>query len=187
MVNMKLWAEAVDIAKDQLRHGKVHYSDLQKATQVIYNDLLEMERGPVWDVKEIVNQEPQTALPAAQEVKFKHEVVDGQVRCAICGKLFTSLNMKHLSSHGFSSKEEYMNRVGVSPEKMIGTKRTMPEGEDFPVVVFANIMKKYGKKRNEVTQFIMDSGFDGLKDLTSKAREAKKKPLDLLEEMIKNN
>lgn len=58
MFHKKLWTEAIDMAKDQLRHGKVHHSDLQKVAESIYKDLLILEEGPVFEANTILRVSP---------------------------------------------------------------------------------------------------------------------------------
>lgn len=181
MIDVKLWAEARDIAKDQMRHGKIHYSDFEKVTKVIYDDLLRMEDGPVIDVKAIEDQ-AQTALPAAPVSKFKHEIVDGEVRCAECGRLMKSISGNHLNIHKMT-RIDYMAKHGVSDKDMQGAiERKVRKGEDNSLTILSYIMKAYSLKRQEVKPFVKKHGFDDLKDLMAQAKDKGMSALDLLKE-----
>ncbi|MEL7640003.1 MAG: MucR family transcriptional regulator [Solidesulfovibrio sp.] len=181
MIDKKLWSEAKDIAKDQMRHGKIHYSDFEKVTKVIYDDLLRMENGPVIDVM-AMEEQVKPALPAASVSKFKHEIVDGEVRCAECGNLFKTLAVHIKQKHGMDSIA-YMAKHGVSRKDMQGTiERNARTGGDNPLTILSNIMKAYDIKRNEVKPFVAKNGFKDLKDLMAQAKDKGMSTLDLLKE-----
>ncbi|MFU2207307.1 MucR family transcriptional regulator [Solidesulfovibrio sp. C21] len=183
MFNRKLWSEAVDIAKDQARHGKVHYSDLQKVTETIYKDLLELDHGPAYEANTILASSNQMALPAVPVGKFKHEYVDGKVRCAVCGKTFKSITIVHLKSHGINSREEYMQKYGVANEDMTGDiKRTVLKGDNNPLKISDYIMKEYKVARSEVSNFIAENGFKDLKDLMKQAKDAGVMPFEFFKD-----
>lgn len=182
MMDGKIWAEAKDIAKDQMRHGKIHYADFEKATKVIYDDLIRMENGPVIDVNLIGQQPLQAALPASDESVFKHELVAGKIRCAICGKLFKSLSSNHLNSHKMT-RDEYMVKFGVDDKDMHGDiKRNVLMGDDNSLKILSYIMDAYGLTRNKVKPFVIENGFDGLKDLMKQAKDKNISALDMLKE-----
>lgn len=181
MTDMKLWSEAKDIAKDQLRHGKVHYSDLMKATKTIYDDLLQMENGPVIDAEIIDSKPAQAALPASSGSKFKHEIVNGMVRCAECGKLLKTLSANHLGQHDIS-RQGYMTKHAVSEKDMQGKidRSKVKKGEDNALKIMSYIMKAYDIKRGEVKSFVVKHGFEDIKDLMAQAKEKGVAALDLL-------
>lgn len=180
-MDLKLWAEARDIAKDQMRHGKIHYSDFEKTTKSIYEDLIRMESGPFIDVKAI-EDEAQKALPVTPEPKIKHEIVNGMVRCAECGKLLKSISGNHLSVHKMT-RLEYMAKHGVSDKEMQGTiERKVRKGENNALKILSYIMKEYGLKRDEVKPFVAKHGFNDLKDLMIQAKDKNMSALDLLKE-----
>ena len=191
MFNKKLWSEAVDIAKDQARHGKVHYSDLQKATETIYNDLLILEQGPIFDTNTIPEPSSQPALPASSAPPasiFKHERVGDLVRCAECGKLMKSITVPHLKSHGINSREEYMQKYGALKEDMTGNiKREVLKGDENPLKISNLIMKEYKVAKGEVNKFIAKHGFADLKDLMKKAKDAGVLPFELFKDKQARN
>ena len=181
MIDLKLWAEAKDIAKDQMRHGKIHYSDFEKVTKTIYEDLVRMENGPVIDVQAIERQ-GQAALPAAPVSKFKHEIVDGKVRCAECGKLLKSISGNHLGTHKMD-RSDYMAKHDVSDKEMQGTiERKVRKGDDNSLTILSYIMKAYSIKREEVKPFVAKNGFKDIKDLMEQAKGKGIPALDLLKE-----
>ena len=183
MTDKKLWSEAIDIAKDQMRHGKIHYSDLQKAAQAIYDDLLQMEEGPFIDVSSIASKSSQLALPTAPESKYKHETVGGKVRCAECGKLLKSLSNNHLHTHNNMTREEYMAKHGVTDKDMQGDiERKVKTGDDNALKILGYIMKEYDITRSEVKAFVVKYGFKDLKDLMAQAKDKNISALDLLKE-----
>ncbi|MFU2207737.1 MucR family transcriptional regulator [Solidesulfovibrio sp. C21] len=169
MVDKEIWAEALNLAKDQLRHGKVHFSELEVVTKSIYEKLISLSCGPVI----YIEPEPMNQIEAPQHVKTRKGV-----KCAVCGKEFKVLGTKHLESHGLTRKE-YMEKFGVSKKDMsIKIARKTLTGEDNPLKQIQMIMKEFGIKRGEVTQFVMDKGYGGLKELTA---EVKEKNIGLLE------
>jgi hypothetical protein len=185
MFDKKTWDEAFNLAKSQVRHGNIDYSDLKNVTEELYKQIIEIKNGPEFiDVTPVLQTAPQQALPVSHQVKFKHEIVGGEVKCAICGKMFKTLGILHLRMHDFKSVEEYMELVGVKKEDMVGNK-VKKNKEDYPVVLFTEISKAYGKNRKEVMPFLKSHGFNDLKDLMTKADTAGKKPLDFFGETIK--
>ncbi|BAH73573.1 MucR family transcriptional regulator [Solidesulfovibrio magneticus] len=188
MFNKKLWSEAVDIAKDQARHGKVHYSDLQKATETIYNDLLLLEQGPVFETNPIPEPSTQAALPAPSAGIFKHERVGDFVTCAECGEQMKSISIAHLKKHGINSREEYMQKHGVLKKDMIGNiKREVLKGEENPLTVLGHIMREYKVARDDVNEFIAEHGFTDLKDLMKKAKVAGVLPFEFFQDKQARN
>ena len=182
MFHKKLWSEAIDMAKDQLRHGKVHHSDLQKVAESIYKDLLVLEEGPVFEANTILQPSSQPALPAVPVGKFKHERVGDLVRCAECGKPMKSITIVHLKKHSINSREEYMQKHGVLNEDMTGDiKRTVLKGDNNPLKISDYIKKEYNVAKSEVNNFIAKQNFKDIKDLKElmlKATEAGKLPFD---------
>lgn len=182
MIDKKLLSEAKDIAKDQMRHGKIHYSDFEKATKAIYNDLLQMENMASFDVSSIEAEVPQVALPVAPASKFKHEKVAGKVRCAECGNTFKSLSVNHLHGHGIT-REEYMVKYGLTDKDMQGDiERKVKTGEDNALTIMSYIMKEYELKRAEVKPFVQKHGFKDIKDLMAQAKDKGSSALNLLKE-----
>ena len=183
MIDVKLWAEARDIAKDQMRHGKIHYSDFEKVTKTIYEDLLKMEDGPIIDVKPISSQNARGALPASSDSKFKHEFVNGKVRCSICGKLFKSISQNHLNTHSNMLREDYMTKFGLNDDQMQGTiERHVKTGDDNSLTILSYVMKEYNLKRAEAKPFVIEHGFTDLVDLMAQAKEKGISALELLKE-----
>jgi len=171
MVDKEIWAEALNLAKDQLRHGKVHFSELEVVTKSIYDKLISLSAGPIIDIQ----PEPIKQIEAPQHVKTKKGV-----KCAICGAEFKVLGTKHLESHGLT-REQYMEKFGVSKKDMsIAIARKTAKGEANPLKQMQMIMREFGVKRGAVTQFIMDKGYDGLKQLTAAAKEKNVGILELL-------
>ena len=175
MFHKKLWSEAIDMAKDQLRHGKVHHSDLQKVAESIYKDLLILEEGPVFEANTILQTSSQPALPAVRPVKMNFSFFK-------CGKTFKSLTIVHLNSHGIKSREEYMQKYGVNNKDMTGDiKRTVLKGDNNPLKISDYIKKEYNVARSEVNNFIAKQNFKDikdLKDLMKLATDAGKLPFD---------
>ena len=90
MIDKEVWAEALNLAKDQLRHGKVHFSELEVVTKSIYEKLISLKSGPIIDIE----PEPMKQIEAQQHTKTRKSV-----KCAICGKEGKVLTSKHLASH----------------------------------------------------------------------------------------
>jgi len=171
MVDKEIWAEALNLAKDQLRHGKVHFSELEVVTKSIYEKLISLSCGPVIDIE----PEPMKQIEAPQHVKTKKGV-----KCAVCGEEFKVLGSKHLASHDLTRKE-YMDKFGVAKKDMsIKIARKTLTGEDNPLKQMQMIMKEFGIKRGDVTQFVMDNGFDDMKSLAAAAKEKNVGILELL-------
>lgn len=130
-----------------------------------------MENGPVIDINLVEQQASQPALPASGESGFKHEFVVGKVRCALCGKPYKSLSSNHLNSH-IITREEYMAKFGVNDKDMHGDiKRNVLVGDDNSLKILSYIMDVYGLTRDRVKPFVIDHGFDGLKDLMKQAKD----------------
>ena len=185
MYDKKAWEEAVDLAKKQLRYGNIEHDELKRVTESIYTQLVEIQQGPdIIDVTPIQQVEKPKALPAPTESGFKHEIVEGKVRCAVCGKLLKSITLLHLKRHGFNTREEYMQKFGVSEKNMQGTidRSNVKKGEDNALTIMGYIMKAYGIKRGEVKPFVIKQGYEDIKDLMAKAKEKNISALDLLEE-----
>uniref|UniRef100_I2PWW9 ROS/MUCR transcriptional regulator protein n=1 Tax=Desulfovibrio sp. U5L TaxID=596152 RepID=I2PWW9_9BACT len=182
MYDKKAWDEAVDLAKKQLRYGNIEHDELKRVTESIYTQLLDIQHGPdLIDVTAISQVEEQKSLPASKESGFKHEIVDGKVRCAECGKLLKSITLLHLKPHGFNSREEYMKKYGVSEKDMQGTiERNTKKGEDNALTIMSYIMKAYDIKRGQVKPFVVKHGFEDIKDLMAQAKEKSVSALDLL-------
>jgi len=171
MVDKEILAEALNLAKDQLRHGKVHFSELEVVTKSIYEKLISLRSGPIIDIA----PEPMKQIEAAQHVKTKKGV-----KCAVCGEEFKVLGSKHLESHGLTRKE-YMDKFGVSKKDMsVKIARKTLSGDDNPLKQMQMIMKAFEVKRGDVTQFIMDKGYSGLKELAAAAKEKNVGILELL-------
>ncbi len=173
MIDKELWGEALNLAKDQLRHGKVHYSELEVVTGNIYEKLLALRSGPAMSVEAESVKELETP---------RHEKTRKGVKCAVCGAEFKTLTARHLYSHGLT-REEYMDKFGVSKKDMsVKIPRKTTTGEDNPLKQMQLIMKEFGLKRGEVKSFVTDKGFDGLKGLAAAAKEKQVGILDLLRE-----
>lgn len=171
MIDKEIWAEALNLAKDQLRHGKVHFSELEVVTKSIYEKLTALSAGPIIDVQ----PEPMKQIEAAQHVKTKKGV-----KCAVCGVEFKVLGTKHLETHGLTRKE-YMDKFGVTKKDMsVKIARNTLTGENNPLKQIQMIMKEFGIKRGDVTQFVLDNGFDGMKSLAAAAKEKNVGILELL-------
>ncbi|WP_084158980.1 MucR family transcriptional regulator [Solidesulfovibrio alcoholivorans] len=182
MIDKKLLSEAKDIAKDQMRHGKIHYSDFEKATKAIYDDLLQMENLASFDVSSIEAEAPQIALSVAPASKFKHEKVAGKVRCAECGNTFKTLSVNHLRIHGIT-REEYMVKYGLTDKDMQGDiERKVKTGDDNALTIMSYIMKEYDLKRAEVKPFVTEYGFSDIKGLMAQAKDKGIPALNLLKE-----
>ena len=175
MENKKIWLEAIGLAKDQARHGKVHYSEIQQVAKDIYQDLLMLEHQDVFDVQIIKNIELEPV------VESKHEKTKDAIKCAVCGKPFKVLTEKHIKTHGFADKKEYLAKFGLTKQDI--TIKGRKSGAKNPTLsVMHSIIKQYGLNRNGVKEFLVDKGFSGLKDLMDKAKESGKEPLDYLEQ-----
>ena len=162
MVDKEMWSEAVNLAKDQLRHGKIHFSDLETVAKSIYEKLDSLRSGPIIDI---------TAEPMKQIEAPRHEKTRKCVKCALCGAEFKTLTKKHLATHGLT-REEYMQKFDVSKKDMsVKVARKTTSGEDNPLKQMQMIMKDFGIARGEVKKFVMDKGFDGLKGLAAAAKE----------------
>jgi len=171
MIDKEIWAEALNLAKDQLRHGKVHFSELEVVTKSIYEKLTALSAGPIIDVQ----PEPMKQIEAAQHVKTKKGV-----KCAVCGKEFKVLGTKHLESHDLTRKE-YMEKYGVAKKDMsVKIARKTLTGENNPLKQMQMIMKEFKIKRGDVTQFVKDNGFDDMKSLAAAANEKNVGILELL-------
>jgi hypothetical protein len=171
MIDKEIWAEALNLAKDQLRHGKVYFSELEVVTKSISEKLTALSAGPIIDVQ----PEPMKQIEAPQHVKTKKGV-----KCAVCGEEFKVLGTKHLESHGLTRKE-YMDKYGVAKKDMsVKIVRKTTSGEDNPLKQMQMIMKTFEVKRGGVTQFIMDKGYSGLKELAAAAKEKDVGILELL-------
>jgi hypothetical protein len=184
MYDKKAWDEAAVLAKAQLRHGNIEHDELKRVTESIYSQLVEIQHGPdIIDVTTIQQVEEPKALPDPTESGFKHEIVDGKVRCAVCGKLLKSITLLHLKPHGFASREEYMSKYGVSGKDMQGTiERNTKKGEENSFTIISYIMKAYDIKRAEAKPFVIKHGFEDIKDLMAQAKEKGVAALDLLKE-----
>jgi len=186
MYDKKAWDEATVLAKAQLRHGNIEHDELKRVTESIYSQLVEIQQGPdVIDVTTIQQVEEPKALPAPAEIGFKHEIVDGKVKCAVCGKLLKSITNLHLKTHSeIKTREEYMQKFGVSEKDMQGTidRSNVKRGEDNALTIMGYIMKAYDIKRGEVKTFVTEKGFEDIKDLMAKAKEKGVAALDLLKE-----
>ena len=172
MIDKEIWAEALNLAKDQLRHGKVHFSELEVVTKSIYEKIVMLSTGTVIDIEAV----EQKALEPSQ----KHEKTRKNVKCAICGQEFKTLTEKHTRSHGLTRKE-YMAKFGVSKQDMsVKVSRKTLTGEDNPLKQMQMIMKEFGIKRGEVLDFVKEKGFEGLKSLAATAKEKQVGILELL-------
>ena len=171
MIDKEIWAEALNLAKDQLRHGKVHFSELEVVTKSIYEKLTALSAGPIIDVQ----PEPMKQIEAAQHVKTKMVV-----KCAVCGEEYKTLTERHLKTHGMTRKE-YMKKFGITKKDMsVKVARKTPKGEDNPLNQMYLIMKEFEIKRGDVIQFIKDKGYDNLKGLVAAAKEKNVGILELL-------
>ncbi len=171
MIDKEVWAEALNLAKDQLRHGKVHFSELEVVTKSIYEKLIFLKSGPIIDIE----PEPMKQIEAQQHTKTRKSV-----KCAICGKEGKVLTSKHLASHGLT-REEYMEKFGVTKKDMsVKIARKTTTGDDNPLKQMQLIMKEFGLKRGDVKKFVSDKGFDGLKGLAATAKEKNVGILELL-------
>uniref|UniRef100_I2Q001 ROS/MUCR transcriptional regulator protein n=1 Tax=Desulfovibrio sp. U5L TaxID=596152 RepID=I2Q001_9BACT len=174
MIDKEIWAEALNLAKDQLRHGKVHFSELEVVTKSIYEKLCSLRCGPVIDIEAEEPKELETAL--------KHEKTKKYVKCAICGKEAKTLTDRHTRSHGLT-RQEYMDKFEVSKKDMsVKSTRKTTTGEDNPLKQMQMIMQGFGVKRGEVKGFVTEKGFDGLKGLAAAAKEKNVGILELLKE-----
>uniref|UniRef100_I2Q6F9 ROS/MUCR transcriptional regulator protein n=1 Tax=Desulfovibrio sp. U5L TaxID=596152 RepID=I2Q6F9_9BACT len=174
MIDKEIWAEALNLAKDQLRHGKVHFSELEVVTKSIYEKLCSLRCGPV------VNTEAEG--PKEPEAVQKHEKTKKYVKCAICGKEGKTLTEKHTRSHGLT-RQEYMDKFDVSKKDMsVKSTRKTATGEDNPLNQMYQIMKEFEIKRGEVKNFVTEKGFAGLKGLAAAAKEKGVGILELLKE-----
>ena len=162
MIDKEIWAEAFNLAKDQLRHGKIHFSDLEGVAKGIYDKIEILRSGPIIDI---------TAEPLKQIEAPRHEKTRKCVKCALCGAEFKTLTKKHLATHGLT-REEYMKKFDVSKKDMsVKVARKTSTGDDNPLKQMQMIMKEFGIARGEVKKFVMDKGFDGLKGLATAAKE----------------
>ena len=178
MIDKEIWAEALNLAKDQLRHGKVHFSELELVTKSIYEKLIALSAGPIIDVQ----SEPMKQIEAPQHVKTKMVV-----KCAICGEEYKTLTERHLKTHGMTRKE-YMDKFGVTKKEMsVKVARKTPKGEDNPLKQMYLIMTEFGVNRGDVTQFIKDKGYDSLKGLVAAAKEKNVGFIELLKESDKQS
>jgi predicted transcriptional regulator len=174
MIDKEIWAEALNLAKDQLRHGKVHFSELEVVTKSIYEKLCSLRCGPAME------SEPEALkqIDASQ----KHEKTRKGVKCAICGAEFKSLGKRHLASHGLT-REEYMAKFDVSKKDMsVKSARKTATGDDNPLNQMYQIMKAFDIKRGDVKNFVIEKGFDGLKGLAAAAKEKNVGIVELLNE-----
>uniref|UniRef100_I2PX34 ROS/MUCR transcriptional regulator protein n=1 Tax=Desulfovibrio sp. U5L TaxID=596152 RepID=I2PX34_9BACT len=174
MIDKEIWAEALNLAKDQLRHGKVHFSELEVVTKSIYEKLCSLRCGPAIDIE--------VEGPKELEATQKHQKTKKYVTCAICGKEVKTLTERHTRSHGLTRKE-YMDKFQVSKKDMsVKSTRKTTTGEDNPFKQMQMIMQEFGVKRGEVKSFVTDKGFDGLKGLVAAAKEKNVGILELLKE-----
>lgn len=176
MIDKKIWDEAFNLAKDQIRHGKVYYQDLESVTQDIYQQMILVKQGPACIDVEIVQP-----LSIESKSVFKHEVVEGKVKCGECGESFMSLTIKHLKKHGFATREEYMQKHGVIKKDMSGDiVRKVAKGADNPLKLMNLIMQEYNVPRGEIIKFVNKYGFKDLIDLKKQAKDRNKDPMEFL-------
>ena len=184
MYDKKTWDEAVDLAKKQLRYGNIEHDELRRVTESLYDQLMDIQRGPdVIDVNPIQTVDVLKSLPGSAGNEGKHEVVDGMVKCAECGKLLKSITSLHLQKHAVTkTRQEYMQKYGVSEKDMQGTidRSKVKKGEDNALTIMSHIMKAYDIKRGEVKPFVVEHGFEDIKDLMAQAKEKGVAALDLL-------
>lgn len=174
MIDKEIWAEALNLAKDQLRHGKVHFSELEVVTKSIYEKLCSLRCGPITGIE--------AEAPQELEAAPKHGKTKKYVKCAICGKEVKTLTERHTRSHGLTRKE-YMEKFDVSKKDMsVKSPRKTTTGEDNPLKQMQMVMQEFGVKRGEVKDFVTEKGFDGLKGLAAAAKEKNVGILDLLKE-----
>jgi len=175
MLDKELWQEALNLAKDQLRHGKVHFSELEVVAKSIYDKLCSLQMGHIIDIE--------TVGMSAIEANQKHEKTKKHVKCAICGQEFKTLTEKHTKSHGLTRKE-YMEKYGISKKDMsVSVARKTRTGEDNPLKQMQMIMHEFGIKRGDVMKFIQNKGFSGLKELASQAKEKSVGVVELLQKV----
>jgi len=171
MIDKEIWAEALNLAKDQLRHGKVHFSELEVVTMSIYEKLISLKSGPIIDIEPVSMKQ----IEAQQHTKTRKGV-----KCAICGKEVKVLTEKHIKTHGLT-REEYMEKFGVSKKDMsIKIARKTATGDANPLKQMQLIMKEFGLKKKDVKKFVIDKGFEGLKGLAATAKEKNVGILELL-------
>lgn len=183
MYDKKTWDEAVDLAKKQLRYGNIEHDELRRVTESIYDQLMDIQRGPDFiDVNPIQSVDRLKSLPGSTGNEGKHEVVDGMVKCAECGKLLKSITSLHLQKHPVTkTRQEYMQKYGVSEKDMQGTiERNVKKGQDNALTIMSYIMKAYDIKRGEVKPFVAEHGFEDIKGLMTQAKEKGVPALDLL-------
>lgn len=175
-MDRETWNEALSLAKDQLHHGKIHFSELESTTLKIFESLNSLMAGPVLEVE----------AASTEEVKIeKHEVTADGVKCAICGKVAKVLTKKHLAKHNIS-REEYLKRFNVKKKDMhIVTNRPNVSGMYNPLKVMNEIMKGHGIERNAVQNYVKQHGYDSIKALLADAKEKKVAPFSLLKEKDK--
>ncbi|KHK00317.1 hypothetical protein NY78_4268 [Desulfovibrio sp. TomC] len=74
-----------------------------------------------------------------------------------------------------------MKKHGVAKKDMsIKIARKTLTGEDNPLKQMQMIMKEFGIKRGDVTQFVLNNGFDDMKSLAAAAKEKNVGILELL-------
>lgn len=170
--NKEIWEEALNLTKDQLRHGKIHHGELESVTKLIYEKLLYLNAGP-----QIESQ----YVTASQMPTLFHEKSNAYVKCAVCGKEFKTLTSRHLATHGFHSRTEYMKKFNVRLKDMsIHIKRNVTKGDNNPLMCMHRIMDEFKIKKGEVKSFVVKSGYTGLKELIDKAIEGNIDYIDLI-------
>ena len=181
MIDKKTWDDAFNLAKAQVRHGNADYSDLRSVTEEIYKQMIDIKDVP--DTYDVTPTSAQNKRLASSDSKFKHEVVNGKVRCAICGKLFKSISQNHLNTHENILRDDYMIKYGVNDKEMQGTiERHAKTGDDNSLTILSYVMKEYKLKRAEAKPFVIKHGFVDLVDLMAQAKEKGISALELLKE-----
>lgn len=170
--NKEIWEEALNLTKDQLRHGKIHHDELEPVAKLIYEKLLYLKTGPQSD-------SPQSNAP--QYPLHSHEKSNAYVKCAVCGKEFKTLTSRHLATHGFASRIEYMKQYNVRLKDMsIHIKRNVTKGDNNPLMCMHRIMDEFKIKKGEVKNFVVKSGYAGLKDLIAQSIYEKTDYIELI-------
>lgn len=170
--NKEIWEEALNLTKDQLRHGKIHHGELESVTRLIYEKLLYLNAGP---------QAENHPAPVSTSAPHSHEKSNAYVKCAVCGKEFKTLTSRHLATHGFRSRTEYMKKYNVRLKDMsIHIKRNVTRGENNPLMCMHRIMEEFKIKKGEVKNFVVKSGYSGLKDLIKQSIDEKTDYIELI-------
>jgi len=205
-----VWVEALGLAKDQIRHGNIYYTELETAANQIYTNLVSLaENGPALavtdafalektvdlmgevDIDNVIEKKSDVTAKYARHYKEKRFV-----RCAICGDKLQWLSVPHLRKHGLS-KEEYCERFGCKPEalstrqkakkaevKKIETKK--PEvkkpirGDENPLHILKDVMVEFGLNRTEVIPYLEKVGLNNITGLKQFALRHKKNYVDAL-------